>query len=170
MILNLNFDLILNLIFSYSYLCSMSLSDQISEQMKTAMKAKDATTLRGLRAIKSALMLLATQEGGKAITAEDEMATLVKMAKQRKDSLTIYQEQNRPDLAVIEEEELAVIEKFLPAQLSEEEIKVEIQAIMTQTGASGMKDMGKVMGMANGKMKGRADGKMIADMIKALLA
>ena len=98
----------------------MSLSDQISEQMKTAMKAKDATTLRGLRAIKSALMLLATQEGGKAITEEDEMATLVKMAKQRKDSLGIYQEQNRPDLAVIEEEELAIIEKFLPAQLNEE--------------------------------------------------
>jgi len=148
----------------------MSLSDQISEQMKTAMKAKDATSLRGLRAIKSALMLLATQEGGKVITEEDEMATLVKMAKQRKDSLVIYQEQNRPDLAVIEEEELAIIEKFLPSQLNEEDIKAEIKAIIAETGATGMKDMGKVMGMANGKMKGRADGKMIADMVKALLA
>lgn len=148
----------------------MSLLDQISEQMKTAMKAKDAITLRGLRAIKSALMLLATQEGGKIVTEEDEMATLVKMAKQRKDSLTIYQEQNRPDLAAIEEEELAVIEKFLPAQMSEDEIKAEIQTIITQTGAAGMKDMGKVMGMANGKMKGRADGKLIADMVKALLS
>jgi len=148
----------------------MSLSDQISEQMKTAMKAKDATSLRGLRAIKSALMLLATQEGGKVITEEDEMATLVKMAKQRKDSLGIYQEQNRPDLAVIEEEELAIIEKFLPSQLNEEDIKAEIKAIIAETGATGMKDMGKVMGMANGKMKGRADGKMIADMVKALLA
>ena len=147
----------------------MSLSDQISEQMKTAMKAKDATTLRGLRAIKSALMLLATQEGGKAITEEDEMATLVKMAKQRKDSLGIYQEQNRPDLAVIEEE-LAIIEKFLPSQLNEEDVKAEIKAIIAETGATGMKDMGKVMGMANGKMKGRAEGKMIADMVKALLA
>ena len=104
----------------------MSLSDQISEQMKTAMKAKDATTLRGLRAIKSALMLLATQEGGKAITEEDEMATLVKMAKQRKDSLAIYQEQNRPDLAVIEEEELAIIDTFLPAQLNENARKAEV--------------------------------------------
>jgi uncharacterized protein len=148
----------------------MSLSDQISEQMKTAMKAKDATTLRGLRAIKSALMLLATQEGGKAITEEDEMATLVKMAKQRKDSLGIYQEQNRPDLAVIEEEELAIIEKFLPSQLNEEDVKAEIKAIIAETGATGMKDMGKVMGIANGKMKGRAEGKMIADMVKALLA
>ncbi len=147
----------------------MSLSDQISEQMKTAMKAKDATTLRGLRAIKSALMLLATQEGGKAITEEDEMATLVKMAKQRKDSLAIYQEQNRPDLAVIEEEELAIIDTFLPAQLNENEVETEIKSIIAETGANGMKDMGKVMGMANGKMKGRADGKMIADMVKALL-
>ena len=134
------------------------------------MKAKDATSLRGLRAIKSALMLLATQEGGKVITEEDEMATLVKMAKQRKDSLGIYQEQNRPDLAVIEEEELAIIEKFLPSQLNEEDVKAEIKAIIAETGATGMKDMGKVMGMANGKMKGRADGKMIADMVKALLA
>jgi uncharacterized protein len=148
----------------------MSLSDQISEQMKTAMKAKDATSLRGLRAIKSALMLLATQEGGKVITEEDEMATLVKMAKQRKDSLGIYQEQNRPDLAVIEEEELAIIEKFLPSQLNEEDVKAEIKAIIAETGATGMKDMGKVMGIANGKMKGRAEGKMIADMVKALLA
>ena len=148
----------------------MSLSDQISEQMKTAMKAKDATSLRGLRAIKSVLMLLATQEGGKVITEEDEMATLVKMAKQRKDSLGIYQEQNRPDLAVIEEEELAIIEKFLPSQLNEEDVKAEIKAIIAETGATGMKDMGKVMGMANGKMKGRAEGKMIADMVKALLA
>ena len=148
----------------------MSLSDQISEQLKTAMKAKDATSLRGLRAIKSALMLLATQEGGKVITEEDEMATLVKMAKQRKDSLGIYQEQNRPDLAVIEEEELAIIEKFLPSQLNEEDVKAEIKAIIAETGATGMKDMGKVMGIANGKMKGRAEGKMIADMVKALLA
>jgi uncharacterized protein YqeY len=98
------------------------------------------------------------------------MATLVKMAKQRKDSLGIYQEQNRPDLAVIEEEELAIIEKFLPSQLNEEDVKAEIKAIIAETGATGMKDMGKVMGMANGKMKGRADGKMIADMVKALLA
>ena len=152
------------------YLCTMSLLDQISEQMKTAMKAKDATTLRGLRGIKSALMLLATQEGGKSVTEEDEMATLVKMAKQRKDSLTIYKEQGRDDLAVIEQEELSVIEKFLPAQMSAEEVEAEVNAIIAQTGASSMKDMGKVMGMANGKLKGKADGKMIADLVKKLLA
>lgn len=148
----------------------MSLSDKISEQMKTAMKAKDAVTLRGLRAIKSALMLLATQEGAKEVTAADEMAALVKMAKQRKDSLAIYQEQGRDDLAVIEQEELVVIEQFLPAQMSEEDVAAEVNAIITQTGASSMKDMGKVMGMANGKLKGRADGKMIADMVKKLLS
>jgi|TARA_B110000879_G_scaffold205650_1_gene286348 uncharacterized protein YqeY len=148
----------------------MSLTEQITDQMKTAMKAKDQTTLRGLRAIKAALMLLATQEGGGAVTEEDEMNTLVKMAKQRKDSLTIYKEQGREDLAVIEEEELVIIEQFLPAQMSEDEVKAEIEAIMSQTGASSMKDMGKVMGMANGKMKGRADGKMIAGMVKKLLA
>tara|TARA_B110000285_G_scaffold218123_1_gene267240 strand:- start:44 stop:490 length:447 start_codon:yes stop_codon:yes gene_type:complete len=148
----------------------MSLTEQITDQMKTAMKAKDQTTLRGLRAIKAALMLLATQEGGGTVTAEDEMNTLVKMAKQRKDSLTIYKEQGREDLAVIEEEELVIIEQFLPAQMSEDEVKAEIEAIMSQTGASSMKDMGKVMGMANGKMKGLADGKMIAGMVKKLLA
>jgi uncharacterized protein YqeY len=134
------------------------------------MKAKNQTALRGLRAIKAAMMLLATQEGGGPVTEEDEMNTLVKMAKQRKDSLTIYKEQGRDDLAVIEEEELVIIEKFLPAQMSEDEVKAEIEAIISQTGASSMRDMGKVMGMANGKLKGRADGKMIAGMVKALLA
>ncbi len=137
--------------------------------MKTAMKAKDQTTLRGLRGIKAALMLLQTQEGGGVVTEDDEMNTLVKMAKQRKDSLTIYREQGREDLAKIEEEELEIIEKFLPAQLSEDEVKSEIEGIMSQTGASSMKDMGKVMGMANSKLKGRADGKMIADLVKKLL-
>lgn len=133
------------------------------------MKAKDQATLRGLRAIKAALLLLQTQEGGADVTEADEMSALVKMAKQRKDSITIYEEQGREDLAVIEREELTVIERFLPAQMSEDEIKVEVEAIITQTGSSSMKDMGKVMGMANGKMKGRADGKMIADMVKKLL-
>jgi uncharacterized protein YqeY len=147
----------------------MSLNQQITDQMKTAMKAKDQATLRGLRAIKAALLLLQTQEGGADVTEADEMSALVKMAKQRKDSITIYEEQGREDLSVIEREELTVIERFLPAQMSEDEIKVEVEAIITQTGSSSMKDMGKVMGMANGKMKGRADGKMIADMVKKLL-
>ena len=148
----------------------MSLNQQITDQMKTAMKAKDQATLRSLRAIKAAFLNLKTAEGGKEVTEADEIAALVKMAKQRKDSLTIYKEQGRDDLATIEEEELAVISKFLPEQMSEEDVKAEIEAIITQTGASSMKDMGKVMGMANGKMKGRADGKMIADLVKKLLA
>lgn len=147
----------------------MSLAEQISDQMKTAMKAKDQTTLRGLRAIKAALILLQTQEGGGTVSEEDEIDTLVKMSKQRKDSLTIYREQGREDLAKIEEEELVIIDKFLPAQLSEDDIKTEIEGIMAHTGASSIKDMGKVMGMANSKLKGRADGKMIADMVKKML-
>lgn len=145
----------------------MNLSEQISEQLKAAMKAKDQATLRSLRAIKSALMLLNTS--GTAPTPEAEMATLVKMAKQRKDSLTLYKEQNREDLAKIEEEELAVIETFLPKQLSADELKSAISEIISQVGANGMKDMGKVMGMASQKLKGQADGKDIADMVKQLL-
>ena len=148
----------------------MSLSDQISKQLIVAMKAKDQSTLRALRSIKAALLLLQTQEGGKPVTPEDEIAALVKMAKQRKDSIAIYKDQNRTDLSQIEEEELAVIEKFLPEQLSEADIRNEVQAIINQVGAQGMKDMGKVMGIASGKLKGKADGKLIADCVKELLA
>lgn len=148
----------------------MSLSEQINDQMKQAMKAKDQSTLRGLRAIKAVLLLLQTQEGGGEVTEKDEMEALVKMAKQRKDSIRIFNEQGRSDLSKIEEEELSIIEKFLPAQLSPEEIENEVKSIISQLGATSMKDMGKVMGMANGKLKGKADGKLIADMVKGLLA
>lgn len=147
----------------------MNLTNQINDQLKSAMKAKDQVTLRGLRAIKAALLILQTQEGGGAVTSEDEMIALVKMAKQRKDSIRIFKEQGRDDLATIELEELAIIEKFLPAQLSEAQVANEIKLIIEHTGAAGMKDMGKVMGMANGKLKGRADGKLIADIVKELL-
>ena len=147
----------------------MNLTNQINDQLKSAMKAKDQVTLRGLRAIKAALLILQTQEGGGAVPAEDEMIALVKMAKQRKDSIRIFKEQGRDDLATIELEELAIIEKFLPAQLSEAQVANEIKLIIEHTGAAGMKDMGKVMGMANGKLKGRADGKLIADIVKELL-
>ncbi len=148
----------------------MSLSEQISDQLKTAMKAKDQAALRALRAIKSALLLLQTQEGNKEVTPQDEVAALVKMAKQRKDSIKIYLEQNREDLATTEQEELEVIERFLPKQLSEAEVEAEVSAIIAQTGAEGMKDMGKVMGVASGKLKGKAEGKMIADVVKRMLA
>ena len=146
----------------------MTLTEQINEQLKAAMKAKDQATLRSLRAIKSALLILNTS-GGNGPTEADEIAALVKMAKQRKDSLALYQEQNRPDLAKIEEEELAVIETFLPKQLSEAEIGAEVTAIIEKVGAQGMKDMGKVMGMASQQLKGRADGKIIADVVKKQL-
>ncbi|MFT5723610.1 MAG: hypothetical protein ACI9JN_000725 [Bacteroidia bacterium] len=146
----------------------MTLIEQINEQLKAAMKAKDQATLRSLRAIKAALLILNTS-GGDGPTQADEMSALVKMVKQRKDSLTLYVEQNRPDLAKIEEEELAVIETFLPKQLSEDEIKVAISQVIEKTGANGMKDMGKVMGMASQQLKGKADGKLIADIVKQLL-
>lgn len=132
------------------------------------MKAKDAAKLRSLRAIKSALLILNTS-GGAGPSEADEVAALVKMVKQRKDSLALYQEQNRPDLAKIEEEELAVIETFLPKQLSEDEIIAEVSAIIQKVGAQGMKDMGKVMGMASQQLKGKADGKIIADVVKKQL-
>ena len=148
----------------------MSLSQQINDQLKQAMKAKDQSTLRGLRAIKASLLLLQTQEGGGDVTEKDEMEALVKMAKQRKDSIKIFDYQGRTDLSKIEEEELSVIEKFLPAQLTSVEVEAEVKSIITQLGASSMRDMGKVMGMANGKLKGKADGKLIADIVKGLLA
>lgn len=148
----------------------MSLSQQINDQLKQAMKAKDQSTLRGLRAIKASLLLLQTQEGGGDVTEKDEMEVLVKMAKQRKDSIKIFNDQGRKDLSKIEEEELSVIEKFLPAQLTSVEVEAEVKSIITQLGANSMRDMGKVMGMANGKLKGKADGKLIADIVKGLLA
>ncbi len=132
------------------------------------MKAKDQATLRSLRAIKAVLLLLNAQ-GGDGPTKEDEVAALVKMAKQRRDSIDIFSQQNREDLATIEREELEVIERFLPAQLSEEDLIAEIKAIVTQLGASGMKDMGKVMGMTSQKLKGKADGKAISTIVKQLL-
>lgn len=148
----------------------MSLSQQINDQLKQAMKAKDQSTLRGLRAIKASLLLLQTQEGGGDVTEKDEMEALVKMAKQRKDSIKIFNDQGRTDLSKIEEEELSVIEKFLPAQLTSVEVEAEVKSIITQLGANSMRDMGKVMGMVNGKLKGKADGKLIADIVKGLLA
>jgi len=138
--------------------------------MKVAMKAKDAATLRGLRAIKATLLLLNTQEGKSEVTEADELTALVKMAKQRKDSIQIYKEQGREDLEKVEEEELEVIQKFLPAQMSAGEVKSIVLEIISNTGATSMKDMGKVMGMANGKLKGKADGKMISEIVKESLS
>ena len=139
--------------------------------MKEAMKAKDEATLRGLRAIKAEIIKAKTEPGaGGEVTAEKELSLLQKMMKQRKDSLEIYKQQNREDLAQKEEEEIKVIERFLPKQLSAEELKAELRQIITETGASLPADMGKVMGVATKRLAGKADGKTISAVVKELLA
>lgn len=138
--------------------------------MKTAMKARDSVALESLRAIKSAILLAQTEKSaGSALKEEDEIKLLQKLVKQRKDSAAIYTEQGREDLAGPELAQLAVIEKFLPAQLSEAEITTEVEKVIAQTGAEGMKDMGKVMGMVTGKLAGRADGKTISNIVRSRL-
>lgn len=145
----------------------MSLETTIMAEMKDAMKAKDEAKLRGLRAIKAALLLLKTS--GETVTEETEMKALQKMVKQRKDSLEIFKQQNRTDLAQKEEEEIAVIEKFLPQPLSEEDLRLALQKIIIETGASSPADMGKVMGVATKLLAGKADGKAISAAVKELL-
>jgi len=149
----------------------MSLETQIMEQLKEAMKAKNEAKLRSLRAIKAAIILAKTSEGANGeISAEDEMKLLQKLVKQRKDSLDIYNKQGRADLAVKEQEEIDVINLFLPKQMTEEELKTAIAAILAETGASSPADMGKVMGVATKQLAGKADGKAISAMVKSLLS
>ncbi len=148
----------------------MSLESKIMEQMKEAMKSKDEAALRTLRAIKAAILIEKTSGSGTEMTEADEIKMLQKMAKQRRDSLDIFTQQNREDLAAKEREELAIIEKFLPQQMSAEELKTVLQAIITQVGASSPADMGKVMGVASKQLAGKADGKMISETVKQLLA
>ena len=138
--------------------------------LKTAMLAKDEKALRALRAIKSAIILAKTAEGaGGEIKEEDEIKLLQKLVKQRKDSLEIYEKQNREDLASKEKEEIEVIEKFLPKQMDAAELKSVIEKIISETGASSPSDMGKVMGIANKQLAGKAEGKTIAGIVKELL-
>lgn len=149
----------------------MSLQAKLMDAMKAAMKSKDSRALEALRAIKSAILLAQSASGAKAeLDEKEEIAILSKLVKQRKDSAAIFTEQGREDLAAPELEQIEVISQFLPAQLSEEEIAAKIEAIIAQTGASSMKDMGKVMGMANSQMAGKADGKTIANLVKAKLS
>jgi uncharacterized protein YqeY len=149
----------------------MSLEQKIMAGLKTAMLAKDEKTLRSLRAIKAAILLAKTSEGaGGEITEDAENKLLQKLVKQRKDSLEIYRQQNRPDLAKKEEEEIEVIEQFLPKQLSAEELKARLQQIIAEVGASSPADMGKVMGAATKQLAGQADGKAICAVVKELLA
>lgn len=148
----------------------MSLEAKIMESLKTAMKAKDEVALRTLRAIKAAIIIEKTAEGATGeIDEATEIKMLQKMAKQRKDSLQIFEQQQREDLASKEREELAIIEQFLPAQMNEEEIKQALQLVIAQVGASSMADLGKVMGIASKELAGKADGKLIASLVKELL-
>jgi uncharacterized protein len=148
----------------------MSLEQKIMTDLKAAMIAKNEGALRSLRAIKAAILLAKTAEGAKAdLTEDDETKLLQKLVKQRRDSLEIFQQQNRPDLAEKEKEELDVIEKFLPKQLSPEELKEAVSSIIASTGASSPADMGKVMGVATKQLAGKADGKAISALVKELL-
>lgn len=149
----------------------MSLSSKIMPAMKEAMKAKNQTKLTSLRAIKAAILLAQTESGSKAeLTEEQEIKLLQKLVKQRKDSAAIFSEQGRADLADPELEQAEVIAAFLPAQLSEDEVAAIVTEIIANTGASGMKDMGKVMGQASAKLAGQADGKLISTIVKAKLS
>lgn len=148
----------------------MALEEKIMTDLKAAMLAKDEKSLRSLRAIKAAIITAKTAEGaGGVLKEEDEVKLLQKLVKQRKDSLEIYEKQNRADLAEKEKEEIEVIEKFLPKQMSPDELRVVIEAIINESGAASPADMGKVMGIANKQLAGKADGKTIAAMVKDLL-
>jgi uncharacterized protein len=149
----------------------MSLKERIETDIKNAMRAKQQDELRALRAIKSQILLAATEKGAaENLTEAEEMQLLNKAAKQRKDSLEIYKKENRTDLAEKEEQELLIIERYLPKQLSEEEVKETVSGIISELNAGSMQDMGKVMGVATKKLAGRADNKTIASVVKSLLA
>lgn len=149
----------------------MSLQAQINEEIKNAMRAKNTVALESLRAIKSALLLAQTETGAKAeISADDEIKLLQRLVKQRKDSANIYTQQGRADLADPELAQAAIIEKFLPTQLSEAEVEAAVAKIIADNGASGMASMGKVMGLASAELAGQADGKTISTIVKKLLS
>lgn len=149
----------------------MSLQKEVMVKLKEAMKAKDTVALESLRAVKSAILLAQTESGAKEdLTEDQELKLLQKLVKQRKDSAALFQEQGREDLAEPELAQAKVIAQFLPAQLSEAEIKEVVAAIIAQTGAESMKDMGKVMGIASKQLAGKADGKAISAAVKVMLA
>lgn len=149
----------------------MSLEQKVMDELKNAMRAKDEAALRTLRAIKAAILIEKTSEGATdTISEATEAKMLQKLAKQRRDSLEIFEKQNREDLAAKEREELAIIERFLPKQMSADELKAELQAIIAQVGAKTAADMGKVMGVASKQLAGKTDGKAISEAVKQLLS
>ncbi len=148
----------------------MRLEERIMQDLKEAMKAKDQASLRGIRAIKAAILLQKTDGSGQELNDELEIKLLQKLVKQRKDSLDIYEKQGREDLAVTEREEIEVIERYLPKQMNEAELELYLKGVISKTGASSMQDMGKVMGLASKELAGKADGKTISTIVKHLLA
>jgi len=149
----------------------MSLEITINDHLKKAMLAKDEKALRALRAIKAAILLAKTAEGaGDAMTSDAEIKLLQKLVKQRKDSIEIFDQQNRADLSIKEKEELEVIEQYLPKQMSTEEIKQAVAAIIQQTGVTNISGLGQVMGIATKQLAGKADGKAISAIVKELLS
>lgn len=149
----------------------MNFQDQLNSKLKSAMREKNKVALESLRAIKSAILLLQTQSGAKETPDDNEITKLLqKLVKQRKESASIYREQGRVDLAEPEEAQISIISQFLPEQLSPEEVEKVIDEVIQLVGATTMKDMGKVMGMANNKMAGKADGKIIAEIVKKRLS
>ena len=147
----------------------MSLEAQLMPELKAAMKSKDQPALRGIRAIKAAILLSKTDGSGTELNEEGEIKILQRLVKQRQESYDIFIKQDRQDLAKIEAEEIEVIQRFLPAQMSEEEIQKVVSDIIAKVGAQGMKDMGKVMGMAGKQVAGKADGKTLAAIVKSSL-
>jgi uncharacterized protein YqeY len=147
----------------------MNLEEKVMAELKEAMKAKDTVALDSIRAIKSAILLAKTDGTGKPIDEAREIQILQKLVKSRRESLEIYEKQGRTDLAATEKSQIAVIEKFLPAQMSPEEVEVVLKGILAEVGATSPKDMGKVMGAANQKLAGKADGRMISEIVKKLL-
>ena len=148
----------------------MSLESQIMGDLKEAMKSKDQAALRGIRAIKAALLLAKTDGSGKEIDEAAEIKLLQKLVKQRQDSHEIFIKQGRDDLAAVEKEEIDVISKYLPEQMSSEELTKYLTDLIDKVGANSMKDMGRVMGMASKELAGKADGKSIASLVKTLLS
>jgi hypothetical protein len=149
----------------------MSLLINLNDELKSAMRAKDSLKLEALRAIKSEVLLAQTSSGGGALLSkDDEIKLLQRLVKQRKDSAAIYKDQNRVDLASPEEDQAAVISTFLPEQLSSEQIEKIVVSVIKKIGAEGMKDMGKVMGIASNEMAGKADGKTISTIVKQKLS
>ena len=148
----------------------MSLEKKLMEAIKTAMKEKNQQALAALRAVKSELILLKTSGSLSELNQTDENKILQKLVKQRKDSASIFSEQNREDLAIPELEQAEIISQFLPKQMSENEVEIVVAEIISKTGANSMKDMGKVMGLTNSKLAGKADGKTISGIVKKMLS